>query len=135
MMAFEHIPQANHMAPAVVDSAEQRLAILADLAQVAKLLEHDDVIAADAASLLLDGVLSRLAREWFAVRGLDAPPMEHLLAALRQQAGDAAPFVGRLRLALRAPDPHARLVQCWELLRCINPLPDTEYSNHANSVE
>lgn len=135
MMAFEHILQAQHMARAAEDSAEQRLAIIADLQRAAKLLGHDDAIAADAASLLLDGVLSRLAGEWFALRGLDIPPMEHLLAALRQQAGDAAPFVGRLRLALQAPDPHARLVQCWELLRCINQLPDTGYNNDVNSAE
>lgn len=128
MMAFEH------MAPAAVDRAEQRIAILADLRHAANLLSHDDAIAADAASLLLDGVLSRLAKEWFIQRGLDVPPLEHLLAALRQQAGDAAPFVAWLRLALRAPDPHARLVQCWELLHYINHPSDNGYENDVNSV-
>lgn len=135
MMAFEPIPQKKHIAQAAVDCPEQRLVILADLRHAAKLLEHDNASAADAASLLLDGVLSRLAKEWFALRGLDVPPMQQLLAVLRQQAGDAAPFVGRLRLALQAPNPHARLVQCWELLHCINLPPDPQYSNHANRVE
>jgi hypothetical protein len=124
MMAFEHIIQAETVASNAADIAARRLALIGELRHVADLLKRDDPLAADAASLLLDGVLSRLGREWFALRGLDLPAADHLLAELQRQERHAAPFLWRLRLALRAPDPHARLVQCWELLSCIHEIAD-----------
>lgn len=135
MMAFEHIVQAQHMASASEECAGRRLAVIADLHRVADLLRRDEALADDAASLLLDGALSTIAKEWFALRGQDIPDGEHLLAELWRREGDAAPFVGRLRLALRAPDPHARLVQCWELLRCISQPSDNDHDNDVNNVE
>ncbi len=126
MMAFEHVIQAEQRAPAAEDSEGRRLAVIADLRRVSELLGSGNSLAEDAASLLLDGALRFLAGEWFALRGLDVPPVEHLLVELQRRDGNAAPFVGRLRLALRAPDSHARLVQCWELMYCINQLSDDE---------
>jgi hypothetical protein len=89
----------------------RRAALHADLAYAGDLLERDP----DAAALLLDGLLQRVGAEWFLARDLPVPPAERLLERL----GSACePFAWRLRLALRAPDVHARFVavlQCLDL--------------------
>lgn len=136
MMAFEHALQAEPVAPNAADIAARRLALIGELRRAADLLKRDDPLAADAASLQLDGVLSRLGREWFALRGLDPPAADHLLTELQRQERHAAPFLWRLRLALRAPDPRARLVQCWELLRSIHEVAEEIADDkHNNDVE
>jgi len=103
----------------VSDLANSRRALLArDLGFVGALLESD----ADAAALLLDGLVQRIGAEWFLAQRLPAPRYERMLAALERQA---QPFAWRLRLALRAPDPRARYLHARECLRAVRGEGDT----------
>lgn len=123
MVAFEHCVQLDYAAPDSVDRvehAEKRSALYASLRDAEGLLGRDDPLAIDAGALLLDGLLSQLVREWFAERGAEAPSPELALAELERREGYGGRFVEQLRQALRSRDPHARLVHCWELLRCSN---------------
>lgn len=71
----------------------------------------------DVAALLLDGLLSRIARDWERRLRLAAGSPEELLARIEH----AAPLLGwRLRLALRAPDARARLVACQALIEAMD---------------
>jgi hypothetical protein len=70
----------------------------------------------EVASLLLDGVLSQIVARWYARRRLREPDARDALADL---AWRDAPFAARLRLALRAPGPAARLEHARHLLRAL----------------
>ncbi len=138
MGAFEHCVQLDYAASANAESveyAEQRPVLYASLRDAEELLGRDDPQAVYAGALMLDGLLGQLVSEWFAERGVEAPSPERALAELERREGYDGPFVGRLRLALRAPDPHARLVQCWELLHRINQAYDNERANSVNGRE
>jgi hypothetical protein len=93
-------------------SADAPLALLADLGLAQALLRDDP----DAAGLLLDGVLWRIVALVFARAGLGSPSCAHAIAELERIS---EPVAWRLRLALRAPHPHARLVHVWALLDAI----------------
>jgi hypothetical protein len=95
---------------AVIDlPGARRAALAAELAAAAEALARDP----DAAALLLDGLLRRVAAGWFQVRGLAVPDAEDLLGRL---ADEDAPFAWRVRLALRAPDARARFVAAGQCL-------------------
>src|SRR5579885_2748932 len=66
----------------------------------------------DDASLLLDGLICRIVEAHYLERHGALPRREHLLARL--DADDPA-LARRVRLALRAPDAHARLVHARQL--------------------
>ncbi len=138
MGAFEHCVQLDYAAPAnavPVEHAEKQSELYASLRDAEELLGRDDPQAVDAGALLLDGLLAQLVSEWFAERGAEAPPRERALAELERREGGDGPFAGRLRLALRAQDPHARLVQCRELLHCLNQSYDNEHAHSVNGRE
>jgi hypothetical protein len=88
----------------------RRSALEAELGAVSEALAYDP----DSAALLLDGLLRRIAAEWFLSRGRMVPAAEELLGRL---GDEAAPFAQWLRLALRAPDVRARLVAAGQCLR------------------
>jgi hypothetical protein len=90
--------------------AARRSALEAELGAAREALAYDP----DSAALLLDGLLRRIAAEWFLARGLVIPAAEQLLGRL---GDESAPVAWRLRLALRAPDVRARLVAAGECLR------------------
>lgn len=93
--------------------ADAPLALLADL-RLAHALLRDDI---DAAGLLLDGVLWRIVALVFARAGLVAPSCDKAIAELERIS---EPVAWRLRLALRAPHPHARLLHVWALLEAVS---------------
>ena len=80
----------------------------------------------DVAALLLDGVLSQMLALWAQqahVGPLDPP---EALAAL----DDCAPAIaGRVRLALQAQQPEARLAHCWALLDLFTARPTTAHTH------
>jgi hypothetical protein len=91
-------------APACAVSAAQAIHpdVAAPLDQAAELLDADP----DAAALVLDGLLNRLAANWYVEQGQVPPDAVHLLSDLERRC---QPLGWLLRLALRAPDVHARL--------------------------
>ena len=97
----------------VSDLAKSRHALLVrDLGFAGALLESN----ADAAALLLDGLIQRIGAEWFLAQGVPAPRFERMFAELERQA---PPFAWQLGLALRAPDPRARYLHARECLRAV----------------
>ena len=98
--------------PAAACAAHAAQAIYPDVAapldQAAELLDADP----DAAALVLDGLLGRLAADWYAEQGLVPPDAAHLLSDLERRC---QPLGWLLRLALRAPDVHARLAHMQAL--------------------
>ncbi|MGH2484873.1 MAG: hypothetical protein ACRDHE_02570 [Ktedonobacterales bacterium] len=88
------------------------IALLADLRLAQRFLRDDP----DAAGLLLDGVLWRIVALVFARAGLAPPSCDKALPELEHIS---PPVAWRLRLALRAPHPHARLVHARALLDAI----------------
>jgi hypothetical protein len=138
MVVFEHCVQLDYAVPAAMEQmkhAQQRSVLRASLRDVEELLGRDDPQAVDVGALMLDGLVSQLVSEWFVERGTEAPSRDRVLAELERREGCDGQFVARLRLALRAPDPHARLMQCWELLRNIDHPSDNELSNDLNNGE
>ena len=136
MVVFEHCVQLDYAVSAAMEQmkhAQQRSALRASLRDVEELLGRDDPQAVDVGALMLDGLVSQLVSEWFAERGAEPPSRERMLAELEQHEGAGGQFVARLRLALRAPDPQARLVQCWDLLRCIDHRSNNECSNDVDN--
>jgi hypothetical protein len=102
----------------------------AELDEAARVLALDG----DQAALLLDGVLRQIAACWYARHGVWEPDAGDQLADLDQRN---APFGWRLRLALRAPDPAARLEHARQLLRALDggdaahaPYPDEVNAPH-----
>lgn len=138
MVAFEHCVQLDYGAPANwerVEHAKKRPELRAPLRYAEELLGRDDPHAVDAGALLLDGLLGQLVSEWFAERGAEEPSREQVLAELERREGFDDQFAQQLRLALQAPDPHACLVQCRELLDCINQPSDNEHAHCVNGKE
>lgn len=87
---------------------------------VAQLIAADHALPnkPDVAALLLDGALSQLLDEWARsahIRKLDPG------AALSVMEADAPAIAWRLRLALQAQAPEARLAHCWALLDLLTP--------------
>ena len=82
---------------------------------VANLIAASQALAADpdAAALLLDGALAHLLDLWAQQARLPASDRRQALAALDAQAPALA---WRVRLALQAHQPEARLAHCWALL-------------------
>jgi hypothetical protein len=82
---------------------------------VASLIAASQALAADpdAAALLLDGALAHLIDLWAQQARLPASDRRQPLAALDAQAPALA---WRVRLALQAHQPEARLAHCWALL-------------------
>lgn len=107
---------ASSRGPALVHVAAQHgVRRVALQAHVAEALEHAAACIAsdpDAAALLLEGIYERIIAAWYARRGVPAPPRQQLLRDVEAVAPGAAMH---LRLALRAPDVHARLVQASRL--------------------
>jgi hypothetical protein len=93
-------------------ASSRRALLLRDLSFAGALLERD----ADAAALLLDGLVQRIGAEWFLAQGAPAPRFERLLGELEQKAH---PVAWRLRLALRAPDARARYLHARACLQAI----------------
>lgn len=93
-------------------------AALAAALRRAELLIGEDP---DSAAVLLDGSLLDLARMWYRRRGR-AMPARHAL--LRDLEWHAPPLAWQFRLALRAPNAHARLVHCRNLLNILGGLED-----------
>jgi hypothetical protein len=92
---------------------ERALALLLDdLDEAGRALAHDG----DLAALLLDGMIARIANCWYTQHGGMEPDARDQLADLSQRD---APFARRLRLALGAPDPAARLAHARGLLRAL----------------
>jgi hypothetical protein len=77
--------------------------------QAAALIESQP----DEAALVLDGMLHRILRDWYA-RWEVLEPEPHLLLAQLERFEPALAW--RLRLALRAPNVHVRLAHCRQLL-------------------
>jgi hypothetical protein len=82
---------------------------------VASLIAASQALAADpdAAALLLDGALAHLLDLWAQQARLPASDRRQALAALDAQA---PALDWRVRLALQAHQPEARLAHCWALL-------------------
>lgn len=102
-----------------VDAQSAQVADHDDYDEWARLCDRADSLLEaqpDEAALLLDGLLSHIAREWERCELLPAGSPEDLLARIER----AAPAVSwRLRLALRAPDARARLVACRALIEAL----------------
>jgi hypothetical protein len=90
----------------------RRFAIVSALERAARCMDDDP----DSAAVLADGLIQRLATEWFVAHRRPVPLAEALLPALE---AEAQPVAWRMRLALRAPHARARLVHCWDLLRAV----------------
>jgi hypothetical protein len=87
----------------------ERARVVADLLAASQALAADP----DAAALLLDGSLAHLLDLWAQQARLPASDRRQALAALDAQAPALA---WRVRLALQAHQPEARLAHCWALL-------------------
>ncbi|MBF6589176.1 MAG: hypothetical protein IVW57_01430 [Ktedonobacterales bacterium] len=88
------------------------------------LIENDP----DAAALVLDGLVWRLLRAWYAARGGSPPGPAAVLADLERRAPSLA---WRVRLALRAPDVAARLAHCRGLAPAFSSVRGAEASPSA----
>lgn len=98
---------------------------------VSRLLAASQALPAqpDAAILLLDGALSDLLDLWAHRERL---PERRGAAALAALDAHAPAIAARLRLALQAYNPEARLAHCWALLDALTPPPDpTRQARHA----
>lgn len=103
----------------VIDEQKRRHASLAFVERlhcVERLLADEP----DAAALVLDGALWALVRFACERAGRAAPDAEAVFESLAELA---PPVCWRLRLALRAPNPHARLVHVWALMDAISAMP------------
>ncbi|HEV2235631.1 MAG TPA: hypothetical protein VGR57_03130 [Ktedonobacterales bacterium] len=101
------------------ESERERAALRVALDAAARALAED----ADQAALLLDGVAARCAACWYARHDVLAPDAAEQLADLARRD---APFARRLWLALRAPDPAARLEHAHQLLRALDATDATD---------
>jgi hypothetical protein len=96
---------------------------------VASLIAASQALAADpdAAVLLLDGALAHLLDLWAQQARLPASDRRQALAALDAQAPALA---WRVRLALQAHQPEARLAHCWALLELLTLSTTTRRQHH-----
>jgi len=105
----------------------ERAGVVARLIAAAHALPADP----DAAALLLDGALSQMLALWAQQAHVDLPGPRQALAAL----DDCAPAIaGRLRLALQAQQPEARLAHCWALLELLTTCPTVARPYTARSL-
>ncbi|HEY7975223.1 MAG TPA: hypothetical protein VID72_07765 [Ktedonobacterales bacterium] len=111
---FQHASQRDADGGAGV-----RARVIASLVAASHALSAD----ADAAALLLDGALSQLLDLWASYAHVHLADRRQALAAL----DDHAPAIAwRVRLALQAHQPEARLAHCWALLELLTrPTPLT----------
>jgi hypothetical protein len=109
--------------------AERERALGALLDDAVRALADDP----DVAGLLLDGALSQIVARWYTRRRLMEPDARGRLADLARRD---APFAWRLRLALRASDPAARLEHARHLLRALDERDpaDARRANDANEM-
>lgn len=94
----------------------ERARVVARLIAAAQALPTDPNVAA----LLLDGALSQMLALWAQQAHLDLLGPRQALAALDICAPAIA---GRVRLALLAQQPEARLAHCWALLDLLTTRP------------
>lgn len=98
-------PQPRHECA----SQRERARVVAHLIAASQALVADP----DAAALLLDGALGQLLDLWARQAHLPSLDRRNALDALEAQAPAVA---WRVRLALQAQQPDARLAHCWALL-------------------
>jgi hypothetical protein len=105
-------------------SQRERAHIVAQLIAASQALVADP----DAAALLLDGALAQLLDLW--ARQAHLPSLDRRLAldALEARAPTAA---WRVRLALQAQQPEARLAHCWALLDLLTTTTTTIHPRSA----
>ncbi len=89
--------------------ARQRARIIARLLGASRALPVDPV----AAALLLDGALNLIVDYWTSRAG---PRIASVAEALKASEAHAPAVAWRLRLALQAPIPEARLAHAWALV-------------------
>lgn len=106
-----------------VHSASQRAQIVARLIAASQALPAHP----DAAVLLLDGALNDMLALWARRARLQEYRGAAALAALDERAPDIA---ARLRLALQAHNPEARLAHCWALLDALTHPSTTIQRSH-----
>lgn len=94
---------------------DEPLALVARLRLVERLLVENP----DAAALVLDGVLWGLVLFAFERVGQAAPSREDVFESLDALA---SPACWRLRLALRAPNAHARLIHIWAFMDALSAI-------------
>jgi hypothetical protein len=108
---------ANHIGqPHASAGPRERARVVARLIAAAQALPADP----NAAALLLDGALSQILALWAQQAHVDLPGPRQTLAALDICAPAIA---GRVRLALQAQQPEARLAHCWALLDLLTTWP------------
>lgn len=95
----------NPQSPPVAVERQRRLDLILAIEAADALMERDPDIAA----LQLDGLILRIAAEWFALHRRPQPSVDAFLSELERL--DQA-IAWRLRVALRAPNAHARLIHC-----------------------
>lgn len=108
---------------------------------IAQLIAASQALAAepDAATLLLDGALSQMLDHWARRARIHLADKRHALNILEEHAPAIA---WRLRMALQAQNPEARLAHCWALLDLLTtPTTSTRrdntpaaHSRHANTL-
>jgi hypothetical protein len=104
-----HRHGARQRAALLDDRASDRARISASLLAASHALVSDP----DAAALLLDGALSQMLELWARRAHIHLSDRSQALSAL----DDRAPAIAwRLRLALQAHHPEARLAHCWAML-------------------
>lgn len=118
-MAYDYSDNNDHYSCSVSRDDRARckesLALVARLRQVERLLAEDS----DAAALALDGILWSLVVFAFERAGLHVPSREAVFESLDAWA---SPVCWRLRLALRAPNAHARLIHAWALMDAVGAM-------------
>lgn len=122
-LADRRAPHSMCVGLAHAHADEPRSHVARALDRAAELVDADP----DAAALLLDGVLWRLAEEWYAQQRLAAPDARHLLPDLERRC---APLAWLMRVALRAPDVRARLAHAQGLAGAML----SERRSHARAV-
>lgn len=97
---------------------------------VASLIAAESALPAnpDGAALLLDGALHQFVERWATPRRQRLPSAREALSlpdALQALDAEAPAVAWRLRLALQAHAPEARLVHCWSLLDMLTQPAET----------
>ncbi len=116
---------ANHIGQPHVSAGPRERARV-----VARLIAAEQALSADpnAAALLLDGALSQMLALWAQQARVALPDVRQALAALDACAPAIA---GRVRLALQAAAPEARLAHCWALLDLLTAWPTATHPSTA----
>jgi hypothetical protein len=106
--------------------ARERARVVARLIAAAQALPANR----DVAALLLDGALSQMLAQWAQQARVGPLDLHQALAAL----DDGAPAIaGRVRLALQAQRPEARLAHCWALLDLLTTWPTAAHPGATRS--